>query len=56
MLAAVLAGQTDTNSVLGQELTPVEAQTIAREAYIYGYPIVESYRTMYAFAIDRDAS
>ncbi len=56
MLAAVLAGQTDTNSVLGQELAPVEAQTIAREAYIYGYPIVESYRTMYAFAIDRDGA
>ncbi len=33
----------------------MEAQTIAREAYIYGYPIVESYRTMYAFAIDATA-
>ncbi len=55
MLATVLAGLTDTTSVLGQELTPVEAQTIAREATIYGYPIVESYRTMHAFAIDRDS-
>ncbi|WP_201766780.1 DUF1254 domain-containing protein [Rhodopirellula sp. SWK7] len=55
MLATVLAGLTDTTSVLGQELTPVEAQTIAREATIYGYPIVESYRTMHAFAIDRNS-
>ncbi len=39
-----------------QELTAIEAQAIAREAYIYGYPIIESYRTMYAFAIDRDSN
>ena len=37
-----------------QELAPVEAQTIAREAYIYGFPIVENYKTMYASAIDTD--
>jgi hypothetical protein len=37
-----------------QELTVVEAQTIAREAYIYGFPIVENYKRMYAFAIDTD--
>ncbi|TWU31106.1 DUF1254 domain-containing protein [Novipirellula artificiosorum] len=49
-----LTGLTDAANVLGQELTPVEAQTIAREATIYGYPIVESYRTLHAFAIDRE--
>ncbi|WP_148072956.1 DUF1254 domain-containing protein [Bythopirellula goksoeyrii] len=43
------------NKCSAQDLTAVEAQTIAREAYIYGYPIVESYRTMYAFAIDGDS-
>lgn len=32
-------------------LTPQEAQTIARDAYIYGFPIVENYKTMYAYAI-----
>ena len=37
-----------------QELTPAEAQAVAREAYIYGFPIVESYRAMYASAIDSD--
>lgn len=35
-----------------QELSPIEAQSIAREAYIYGYPIVQSYRSMYTAAID----
>ena len=34
-------------------LTPVEAQAIAREAYVYGFPIVGSYSAMYASAIDR---
>lgn len=50
----VLVALTNETAVWGQELAPVEAQTIARDAYIYGYPIVESYRTMYAMAIDTD--
>ena len=33
-------------------VTPQEAQAIARDAYIYGYPIVENYKTIYAYAID----
>ena len=40
--------------VQAQELTPDEAQAIAREAYIYGYPIVDNYKAMYAAAIDTD--
>jgi hypothetical protein len=32
-------------------LTPQEAQTIARDAYIYGFPIVENYKTLYAYSI-----
>ena len=37
-----------------QDLAVDEAQSIAREAYIYGFPIVASYKTMYDYAIDRD--
>ena len=37
-----------------QELTAVEAQAIARDAYIFGFPIVENYKLMYANAIDTD--
>ncbi|MDM0026489.1 DUF1254 domain-containing protein [Variovorax saccharolyticus] len=33
------------------ELTPVEARAIAKEAYVYGFPMEDSYRTMYAFSI-----
>jgi hypothetical protein len=33
-------------------LTPQEAQTIAEEAFIYGFPMVENYKTLYAYAID----
>jgi hypothetical protein len=33
---------------------PDDARTIAREAYIYGLPIVENYKVMYAYAVYRD--
>ena len=38
--------------VYSQDLTPLEAKAIAAEAYVYGFPIVENYKTMYAYAID----
>jgi len=40
--------------IAAQELTADEAQAIAREAYIYGFPIVDNYKAMFAFAIDAD--
>jgi hypothetical protein len=51
-VVAMLATWPDIGSA--QELTADEARAIAREAYIYGAPIVESYKMMYAFAIDTD--
>ena len=35
------------------EVSPVEARAIAKEAYIYGYPLVDSYRILYSFSVDR---
>ena len=35
------------------KLTPKEAQQIAKEAYIYGLPMVLNYKTMYSYAIDK---
>ncbi len=35
------------------EITPAEARSIARDAYIYGYPLVDSYRIQYASFVDR---
>jgi hypothetical protein len=35
------------------EITPVEAQQIAKEAYIYGFPLVLNYKTMHNYVIDK---
>ena len=37
-------------------LDEVEITQIAKEAYIYGFPVVELYRDMYIHAIDKDNS
>jgi hypothetical protein len=34
-------------------ITPEEARAIAREAYTYGFPLVETYKTLYKQAIDQ---
>jgi hypothetical protein len=36
----------------GDQLTPDEARAIAKDAYIFNYPLVMMYRTMYLQAID----
>jgi len=36
-----------------QELTPDEARAIAKEATIYGFPLVDSYRVQYSYFVDR---
>jgi len=35
------------------EFSPAEARTVAREAYVYGYPLVDNYRIVYSFSLDR---
>ncbi|WP_426282222.1 DUF1254 domain-containing protein [Lysobacter soli] len=37
-----------------QALSPAEARAIAAEAYVYGVPLVDQYKTMYAFSVDRN--
>jgi hypothetical protein len=37
------------------EVTPEEARQIAKEAYIYGFPIVDSYRVIYAYCVDKNS-
>ncbi len=41
-----------TNSWAQDKVTPDEARKIAKEAYIFNYPLVLMYRTMYLQAID----
>ena len=35
-----------------QDVTPEEARAIAKDAYIYGFPIVDNYRVSYAYYTD----
>lgn len=36
------------------DITPDEARTVARDAYIYGFPVVDNYRVQYAYFVDQD--
>ncbi len=35
-------------------VTPAEARAIAKDAYIYGYPMVDNYRVSYAYFVDKN--
>src|SRR5262249_45798825 len=35
-------------------VTASEARAIAREAYVYGFPMVDNYRIQYAYFVERD--
>ncbi|MCU0921868.1 MAG: DUF1254 domain-containing protein [Burkholderiaceae bacterium] len=55
-LASVLAALLATPAVAGAAaapLTPAEARTIAKEAYVYGYPIVDNLRVQYSYFTDK---
>lgn len=38
------------------QLTPDEARAIAKEAYIYGYPLVDNYRIQYAYFVNQNST
>jgi hypothetical protein len=48
--AACLAST--TTSVQAQDVTAAEARAIAKEAYIYGEPMVDNYRIQHAYFVD----
>ena len=37
------------------DVTPEEARAIAKDAYIYGFPLVDSYRIQYGYFVDRNS-
>jgi hypothetical protein len=45
-----LSQPSNNNSI--DRLSPEEASTIAKEAYVYGFPLVDSYRIQHAYFID----
>jgi hypothetical protein len=52
-IAAVLLALSFSSSSAQTAITPVEARAIAKEAYVYGFPLVDSYRLQYAYFVDR---
>ena len=36
------------------DVTPTEARAIAKDAYIYGFSVVDNYRVQHAYFVDRD--
>ena len=59
LMCACAKGRTSPPSETGEDsvkdVSPKEASVIAEEAYIYAFPMMENYRTMYTQAIDRTA-
>jgi hypothetical protein len=52
VIAAGLASV--STSVQAQDVTATEARAIAKQAYIYGFPLVDSYRIQHAYFVDSD--
>jgi hypothetical protein len=56
IMAVVLATCFASTNVMAQaKVTPEQARAIAKEAYIFNYPLVMYYRTMYLQAIDTES-
>lgn len=52
--AAILAsGVSAPFRALAQATSPADARAIAKEAYIYGFPVVDTYRIQYSYFVDR---
>ncbi|MDB6050333.1 MAG: hypothetical protein JWR17_3079 [Pseudomonas sp.] len=52
-LAAGLLSWVVNVAVAAPTASPEQAQAIAKEVYLYGYPVVEMYKTLYAQAVDQ---
>src|SRR5437660_11940289 len=53
ILTALSFALTLTFTARAADVTPAEARAIAKEAYIYGFPIVDNYRIQHAYWVDR---
>ncbi len=52
LAAMAVAGSLLAATKATEGVTPVEARAIAKEAYVYGFPMVDGYRIQYAFSVD----
>ena len=53
--AVVAGGLFQPRFALADGLTPDEARAIAKDAYVYGFPLVDSYRIQYAYFQDKSS-
>jgi hypothetical protein len=44
-----------TSTESKQDITPAEAKAIAKEAYVYGFPMVVNYKTMYMYVVNEQS-
>ncbi|MHC8344341.1 DUF1254 domain-containing protein [Pseudomonas sp. RT6P73] len=56
LLLTVLALTLSTSAWADFTATPEEARGIAKEAYLYGFPVVEMYKTLYTQAVDKKSA
>src|SRR5213595_2490945 len=52
-ILAALATVIALTTVRAADITPTEARAIVKEAYIYGFPLVDNYRIQYGYFVDR---
>jgi hypothetical protein len=53
LLSACSPSPTNTATATPQGVSAAEARAIAKEAYIYGFPMVDSYRIQHSYFVDR---
>jgi hypothetical protein len=46
------SGMTSTSTIAGGAVTPAQARDIAKQAYVYGFPMVDNYRILYSYFVD----
>ena len=54
-LVAIFVVLTGCGGTADEPVTPEEAQTIAREAYVYGFPIVMNFKTITNYVLDEQS-
>lgn len=52
LLTALLIPALTCQTASSADITPAEARAIAKEAYLFGTPMIDMYKVMYAFSID----
>ncbi len=52
-LVPMVLGAVWPNGARAADVTPAEARVIAKEAYVYGFPLVDSYRIMYDYWVNK---